>query len=435
MKSLRTYLIAFALLLAAIPAMAVTEKEMEQARTITALCYLRYANNGSGYLDDVKATTMADLEKKLKSKEKENLKAFKAVSVPADYASWDKAKLVKYWSDTFFTSPNLLAQGKAARSRVRSRVGAMSVSALKEADSQEKTSGPAPLAAADSAGITTMSGPDAQTDATARAMLQKADAEQKADSLAEMESASEAASVKEEGSSSTWIYIVILCILVIAVIWLVVYASNALKHRSEADPDPEYQERAQLADERELERLREKFTNALAAKNDELAQQTERAESLAVEAAESRRMLQSLREENECLHAELDSLRQRREQTPASAPVQAPRPERKGVRTIFLGRVNARGIFLRADRNFNPACDVYRLETSDGISGTFYVVDDAILAEMALLDARQMLEGGCTGVNFSNTEGYMRIETVAPGTAVFESGCWKVSRKARIAFA
>lgn len=435
MKSLRTYLIAFALLLAAIPAMAVTEKEMEQARTITALCYLRYANNGSGYLDDVKATTMADLEKKLKSKEKENLKAFKAVSVPADYASWDKAKLVKYWSDTFFTSPNLLAQGKAARSRVRSRVGAMSVSAPKEADSQEKTSGHAPLAAADSAGITTMSGPDAQTDATARAMLQKADAEQKADSLAEMESASEAASVKEEGSSSTWIYIVILCILVIAVIWLVVYASNALKHRSEADPDPEYQERAQLADERELERLREKFTNALAAKNDELAQQTERAESLAVEAAESRRMLQSLREENERLQAELDSLRQRREQTPASAPVQASRPERKGVRTIFLGRVNARGIFLRADRNFNPACDVYRLETSDGISGTFYVVDDAILAEMALLDARQMLEGGCMGVNFSNTEGYMRIETVAPGTAVFESGCWKVSRKARIAFA
>ncbi len=102
---------------------------MEEARTITARAYLRYANDGSGYLDDFKATTMSQLESKLKAKEKENIKAFKSVKVPSDYASWDKAKLVEFWGVTFFTSPNLAEKGKVARSRVKQRINAMTVAA------------------------------------------------------------------------------------------------------------------------------------------------------------------------------------------------------------------------------------------------------------------------------------------------------------------
>ena len=113
----------------AIPLFAVTDKEMEEARTITAQAYLRYANDGSGYLDDFKATTMSQLESKLKAKEKENIKAFKSVKVPSDYASWDKAKLVEFWGVTFFTSPNLAEKGKVARSRVKQRINAMTVAA------------------------------------------------------------------------------------------------------------------------------------------------------------------------------------------------------------------------------------------------------------------------------------------------------------------
>ena len=48
----------------------VSQKEMEQARTIAAKAYLRYANDGSGYLDDLNPTTMQELEASLKSKEK-----------------------------------------------------------------------------------------------------------------------------------------------------------------------------------------------------------------------------------------------------------------------------------------------------------------------------------------------------------------------------
>ena len=51
----------------ALPALAVTEKEMEEARAITAQAYLRYANDGSGYLDEFRATSMSQLESKLKT--------------------------------------------------------------------------------------------------------------------------------------------------------------------------------------------------------------------------------------------------------------------------------------------------------------------------------------------------------------------------------
>ena len=125
-KKFITFLI---MAIVATPLFAVTDKEMEEAKTIAAQLYLRYANDGSGYLDDVKATTMSQLESKLKAKEKENLEAFKSVKIPADYASWDKARLVEFWSVTFFASPNLSAKGKVGRNRVKSRISAMNIAA------------------------------------------------------------------------------------------------------------------------------------------------------------------------------------------------------------------------------------------------------------------------------------------------------------------
>lgn len=50
-------------------AVAVTREEMEQARTITAQAFLRYMNNGSGYLDELNPIRVSDLKKSLKEKE------------------------------------------------------------------------------------------------------------------------------------------------------------------------------------------------------------------------------------------------------------------------------------------------------------------------------------------------------------------------------
>ncbi len=92
-RTFRLTTLAAALMMWMLPfgAQAVTQQEMEEARTITAFWYLRYANNGAGYMEEGKMpTTMAQLEKMLKETERTNLKAFKAVSVPQDYAGWDK---------------------------------------------------------------------------------------------------------------------------------------------------------------------------------------------------------------------------------------------------------------------------------------------------------------------------------------------------------
>ena len=53
-QSLKTFVIAAIAAICPLQATAVTDKEMEEARTITAKAYLRYANDGSGYLDEVK---------------------------------------------------------------------------------------------------------------------------------------------------------------------------------------------------------------------------------------------------------------------------------------------------------------------------------------------------------------------------------------------
>ena len=87
MKRLIYILTLFFLLGTPFTASAVTDKEMEQARTIATKAYLRYANDGSGYLDKLNPKTMAELEKNLKPKEKENLKAFKAIPVQIGRAS------------------------------------------------------------------------------------------------------------------------------------------------------------------------------------------------------------------------------------------------------------------------------------------------------------------------------------------------------------
>ena len=107
MNKFKIVLTSLCCLALSIPALAVTDKEMDEARALTAKAYLRYVNNGSDYLDNLNPKSMAELTAKLKTKEKENIKAFNAVKTPTDYASWDKDRLVQYWSSDFFKASGL----------------------------------------------------------------------------------------------------------------------------------------------------------------------------------------------------------------------------------------------------------------------------------------------------------------------------------------
>lgn len=395
-------------------ASAVTDREMEEARTITAITYLRYANDASGYLDEHHPKTMSELKNILKEKEKENLKAFNAVPVPKDYASWDKEKLVAYWSGTFFNSPGLSAKGKIGKSRVRGRLNNMQVAA--PAPEKPVEAAPAPVK------------PDSVAPAEAPAEPASAvnpvnetpKTQEEVDSLLALSEADAGLDPesREKRSSGTWYYVVILIILVIAVIALVVFASKILKKSAEesANVPAERTNGRSLAERAENADMREKFSATLAQKNEEIRRLN--------------RELEAAREESSSLRAQLDKAG--REIAPVSAPLSAPAVS--DARCIYLGRVNNRGLFVRADRRLNHEASVYRLDTEDGVSGSFRVLTEPDIDDRLLADPVHWLGGGCLATDLEDTDGYSEVRTLSSGTAIFQDGAWKVIRKANIRY-
>ncbi len=440
-----TLLLLFQLMIP-LGASAVTDREMEEARTIAAQAYLRYANDGSGYLDEFKATSMAELEKRLKPKEKENLKAFKSVRTPGDYASWDKQKLTSYWSDTFFKSPGLSDKGRIARARVRKNIGRMTVAAPQPA--RETSAKPETAREETPAAATPQPAPTpaatAATDTTTAVAPAPAPAETPDDN---------------RESSHTWIYVVVLAVLVGVVIWLVGFASKVMRRNEE---EGSRREPAPVADNASHREMREKFAATLAAKNADVSQLSAKNETLLKENQAIKRDMEALVAETADLRTRLTAANARisemeaainamaapaapaRVETtrtePAAPAAAAPQPEAAPVarqrpgRIIYLGRANAKGIFMRADRQLSPGHSIFTLDTSDGYAGSFKVASDPTVWELALLTPAESLEGACTGPDLDRPGEATRIVTDSQGTAIFEDGCWKVIRKARIHF-
>lgn len=433
------YLALFILSLFAIPALAVTDKEMEEAKTIAAQAYLRYANDGSGYLDEFKATTMSQLESKLKAKEKENIEAFKTVKVPTDYASWDKAKLVEFWSVTFFSSPNLTAKGKAAKSRVKKRIESMTIAAPSAAKPEPVKEEPAPVTpkAEEAQPAPAPETAEAVTPAQKEEEILEKQEEILADQNAIAQDEQQRTPSKHT-NTSTWVYVIILIILIGVVIWLVVFAANMMKKQAEPLEH-------MGADPKELDKLQEKYNAA-----------KETMEQYRAAFEDEKKQNQTLRNEIKVLKEQLAVLQSAHRAAPASegAPVRETTPAReprrqaspaeparrqpaaqpKGASEFYLGRVNNRGLFVRADRQFNPGHSIYRLETRDGLVGTFHVVDRPEVADLVLDHPVEYLGGGCTAIDLEDTAGADRIVTENAGTAVFEGGAWKVLRRSRIRY-
>lgn len=436
MKIFNRYFFAMVTLLLPLIAFAVTDKEMEQARTIATKLYLRYANNGSGYLDDVKVTTMADLEKALKAKEKENIVAFKAIKAPSDYKNWDKKKLVEFWSVTAFETKGLLEKGKEAKPRVKKQLEAMTIAppvkeepakAEEPAKQPETSSAQAPVAETASTSGVTSESPDSAAMAAEKALLEQLEAEE------------ELQQVKKE-ESHTWVYILCLALIVGVVLALVVFASNIFKksgsvrssnYEGAREDDGEREEELKrIIDDKnsEINMLSKKLEGARR-QNDELKQKLE---ALATEVSSLRNRLSETKRDDShhSPHHQQhhDSQRQREEK-----PIEN-QPQRQAVKTLYLGRANSKGIFVRADRNLVAGASVYKLETPDGISGVFRVANSPEVWSMALKLPKEYLGFACIGPDFEDTAGMTQIVNDSPGSAVFEGGCWRVIRKARIHF-
>lgn len=431
MRYIRIFITGIMAVACGLCAMAVTDKEMDEARAITAKEYLRWVNDGSGYLDEFEVKSMSELNSKLKAKEKENIKAFNAVAVPKDYASWNKDKLVEYWGVTFFQSAGLDAKGKGARLKVRKklqsiRVGAPEVDSesLKEETSSEPKASTAPNLEPQS--VTESQNEEAPSAENAVEEQEDILADQKAID----QDRQEADGYRQEEKSNTWVYVLVLAILVGIVIWLVVYAANVMKRQ------PREEDVRGDNDE-----LREQAKAAISKKNAEIDEYKERLKAEENKSAALSAELETLKREHSRLLQQIQSLRDEHTRPAREEAAPAPRvrekesaPANNIIPIIYLGRTNRRGIFVRADRRINPGNTVYRLDTNDGLVGTFHVVDEPEVVDVAISNPTEYLEGGCICDDLLDTECVTRIITESSGTAIFENGYWKVLRKSKIRY-
>lgn len=444
---LKIFMIAVAIV-TAIPSFAVTDKEMEQAKAIAAKHYLRYANNGSDYLDKLNPTSLAELSGSLKAKEKENLKSFNAVAVPKDYASWDKDKLVQYWSSTFFKSPGLKEDGKKclgilARNLKKINVGAPAAdtpenSVAENTKNVENTEQPA-AASQNTAGDSQEGIDAANTDAETELAVAQAQAD---------------AGVVEEqprkSSNTTW-YIAILVLLVAGVVWLVVYASKSMKETGANLSDRKASEKeirdTKRAAKEELQKMRDQYASSLTSKNSEIKQLKSQSEALETELEAARNENTALRRELDLTRKELSATQTRRHEPAqqrqsqavnpvpvAEKPQAAPAKQGGLPPLVYLGYVNQRGLFVKASRSLNVDSSVFVMDIPDGHHGQFRVVNDNKVLDRLLENINQWLAGGCVIENPEDADIANEIITLQPGEAVFSDNTCRVTKKARIKF-
>lgn len=499
MKFRREILLTIAALLslgAFLPANAITRDEMDHARAVTAQWYLRWANNGSDYLDNLNPSSLADLEGNLKAKEKDNIKSFKNVPMPSDYASWDKEKAVEYWSSTFFKASGLIDQGRGARARVKKKLLAMNFTDPADAPKEAPQETPQPAQSAEETPAQPAEQPEASPQQEAAPQVPSAEqimteATQVDSTLLAEDNVEDDADAEESKQSipSNWFYIIALIVLVGIVVWLVIFASRTMQNSTKASrdiPDDDddvatikantqrqkeaRKRREEYPDEEDEElsagygpgaekdetTLREKFARTLAVRDEdirglqrrltesrhEVMRLEEHNRQLAAELSQARRELEALRTGN-LQHTEIlpSSSRQRPDVvSPYSSgneeeAYRQPAPRKlPGAKEIYLGRVNAQGLFVRADRRPVVGKSVFKLTTTDSYTGTYQVLQAAATIDMALADPARYLEGGCVAFDILNTTEADGIRTLASGTAIFEEGCWKVLRKAKIAY-
>lgn len=393
-------------------AWGVTREEMEQARTITAQAFLRYMNNGSDYLDKLDPVKVSDLKNSLKTKEKENIKIFESIEYPKIevYSQWSKDDLLKYWGTDFWNDSRIPAHCKGARVRVKSKIGAMNVGA-EAIKSQETT---ATLAEADNAASEAQRVLDsikmADSIATEAAILEASnDVVQEdfaSDSIAAEESAIEEEETVKSKSSPTLIYSLILIVLVVIIAALIVYAVKGIQKSGKQDVKRDKNEETDSADEEDDENHIYKET--LDEKDREIAS----------------------------LKAEIDRLNNviLRMNDRLSDAISEISPNQRPTRTIYLAYANSKNVFVRADSVYNEDYSIFKLVTSDGITGSFSVIDNPIANKLALSLPISILKNSCQSEDMHHDNWCKQIITENAGTAIFENGRWIVKRKADINF-
>lgn len=445
-----------------------TPEEMDRARAVAAQVYVRYQNDDAGYLDGKKPSSISELRALVSghATDEQNLRQFLEQPVDNDFESWNQDQLANYWGGRFFDTSNLSSHNADTRNRrIQARIKTMDVTVVAPAAETQTPEQTQPTQSEYNNYQDVTFGDGTQTPAVAAT-----DTIQNTDEVTEE-------TVTTTSSNNMWLYIVLLIVLIVVVIALVVFAMRAVRHNREMSDRPSTQPlhpqgQPQMVIEPEPAPVRRtsayapssrqtqndypttaddidtRYAHALSQKNETIEQlrgrlqNAEAAEAAAREHSEAlasrlgalQMELQQLRDENTRLRQE--AMPQPVKPQPAPGVPGTPRPSRfeqhttpaPGERVIYLGRANRDRIFVRADKNLTPGKSVYRLVTTNGMTGSFAVDTDPSVAAMAALAPATVLYGACELPSSPTGADFTRIVTDTAGTAIFEDGCWKVLR-------
>lgn len=414
---------------------AATPEQMEQARVATIKVCLRNMNDGSGYLDSINPKSLSALEAKLRKTEKSNIEALKAIPLPeqSEYAAWDKAKFKDFWTNTFVNKTSGIKQLSYCRGKVQTAVGGIDVTVAEVAEeTPEEQTEEVKEEEANQDEATTSAQPAAPVQAQPDKQQTPAD--------------EESADNNDENSNTG--AIIVLCILVVVVILLVGYALNVMKKnkerqqpaasriREEDEETPRRREPRSPRREPRHENAEDYAPAASTVLNDPEEESPFAAYSAPLQEdyePQRRQRTDPRDEEIERLRSEIAALKARLD-SPRPRAVQQPVARRRSPSVIYLSQANAAGVFTRADARYVPGASIFKLVTTDGVSGSYSVIEDAEVYDLALTMPADFLANACLGRNLLNPGSAQSIINETSGTAIFENGRWRVSRKAQVRY-
>ncbi|MCM1319914.1 MAG: hypothetical protein NC217_05985 [Muribaculaceae bacterium] len=443
---------------------AATPDQMEQGRAIAYKYCLRNLNNGSGYLDNINPKTVTELESKLTGVEKENINMLKSIPAPneSDFSDWGKDEFVKYWSVDFPNSANKKKQFAVsyASSQIKSKLGNVAVTVQETKPAEEPAQEDAQAE-------------EASTDELEQPVDMQEDADINETVEAETQEVTPPAPVPVKKKSDNTAAIIVLCVLVVIVVILVGYALNIMKKNRNRTMRAQHSRR--VSDDEEEEEEEEYPEPAEKAPRPAHTQHSARttisdryvARRAAEEASRYAPMSTVLNDpEDESPFAAYSNFQPEQEPEPdgrdreiarlkaeiaalksqvnpsspntMSQPARAPRPaatRRQQPRIIYLTEANSEGVFKGASAKFIDGRSIFKLVTTDGVSGSFSVIENPEVFDIALEMPRDFLIHACAGHNLLNNRGATSIINEASGTAIFEDGRWRVIRKAQIRYA
>lgn len=425
MKRIAFSITLILLLTTVLPAHAATDMEMEKARVATIKTCLRNMRNGADYLDNIKPSSLEDLKSKLTNDDdKKHFQYLAGLSVApgSQYHGWDDAKLHEYWSKTFVKQikSNITSDFKQGFCSTKVAEAVSGIKSTVTAEAQEEAD------------------PEAQ-DTTGKGNPKVSEpsivaepAEEAVPGGAQLEPQDEMVKpqptpIKKDNSNTG--AIVVLCILVLVVIALVGYALNVMKkNKARQTKAPRPSRRRE--DDRDYDNYGYGGVATVQSDPEEespfAAYSGGYVEQPAPREAPRDREIERLRAEIASLQSQVGAAQQHTMPRPAA--------HRSQPRVIYLAQANAEGVFTRADARFNMGNSIFKLVTTDGISGSFSVIEDPAVYELALMMPTDFLVNACSGQNLQLSEGARSIINEASGTAIFEDGRWRVSRKARIRY-